>query len=162
MIVRSPARGNIMRRFIIVLAALLFSLPALAEGLPGSTTLSSAKSFDALVTSLDAAVKAEGFFVVTRASASIGASRRGVRIPGNMVIGVYRNDFAVRMLDASVASGIEAPLRFYVTENADGTASLTYRLPSAVFAPYAGGDALQQMAAELDAHWARIAAAATK
>lgn len=149
-------------RIVVFIIALMFTLPALAEGLPGSTTLKSGKSFGQLVTSLDAAVKAEGFFVVTRASASHGASNRGITIPGNMVVGVYRNDFAVRMLAASVASGIEAPLRFYITENADGTASLTYRHPSQVFAPYDGGDALKEMAAELDAHWARIAEAAVK
>ena len=34
---------------------------------------------------------------------------------------VFRNDYAVRMLQASVPAGIEAPLRLYVTENADGT-----------------------------------------
>ena len=78
-------------------------------------------------------------------------------IPGNMVVGVYRPDFAVRMLDASVAAGIEAPLRFYITENADGTATLTYRKPSAVFAPY-GVPALDEMAKELDAIFAKIAA----
>lgn len=151
-----------MRRLTIILATLFLAFPAVAEGLPGSTTLKAAKGFDALVKSLDAAVKAEGFFPVTRASASFGAANRGITIPGNMIVGVYRNDYAVRMLEASVASGIEAPLRFYITENADGTASLTYRLPSAVFAPYDGGEALKTMAAELDAHWARIAGAAVK
>ena len=45
-------------------------------------------------------------FMVTAASASAGAKRRGVTVPGNLVRGVYRNDFAVRMLKASVASGI--------------------------------------------------------
>ena len=74
---------------------------------------------------------------------------------GNLVLGVFRNDFAIRMLEASVPSGIEAPLRFYLTENADGTATLTYRTPSAVFAPY-GSAALDEMARELDAIWARI------
>ena len=56
-------------------------------------------------------------FVVTAANASAGAKRRGVTVPGNLVLGVYRNDFAARMLKTSVASGIEAPLRFYVTAN---------------------------------------------
>ena len=78
-----------------------------------------------------------------------------------MIVGVYRNDYAVRMLEASVPSGIEAPLRFYITENADGTASLTWRSPSAVFAPHDGGQALKDMAAELDAVWAAIARNAT-
>jgi uncharacterized protein (DUF302 family) len=90
-------------------------------------------------------------FVVTRASASKGAASRGLTIPGNMVLGVYRNDFAVRMLEASIPAGIEAPIRFYVTENADGLASLSYRVPSAVFAPYEdGGAVLAALAGELD------------
>jgi len=59
-----------------------------------------------------------------------------------------------------VPAGIEAPLRFYITENADGTATLTYRQPSAVFAPYAV-PALDEMACELDEIFARIAADAT-
>jgi uncharacterized protein (DUF302 family) len=64
------------------------------------------------------------------------------------------------MLEASIPAGIEAPLRFYVTENGDGTASLTYRKPSAVFAPYKS-DYLDKMAAELDAIWVKIVTQAT-
>jgi uncharacterized protein (DUF302 family) len=79
-------------------------------------------------------------------------------IPGNMVIGVYRPDFAVRMLAASVPAGIEAPIRFYITENPDGTATLSYKKPSAAFAPYSdGGQALRELATELDALFAKIA-----
>ena len=83
----------------------------------------------------------------------------GIRIPGNAAIMVFRNDYAVRMLEASVAAGIEAPLRFYVTENADGSASLTYREPSAVFAPY-GVPQLDALASELDTIFGKIAAQA--
>jgi len=43
-----------------------------------------------------------------------------------------------------------------VTENTDGTANLTYRTPSAVFAPYPS-DKLHNMAAELDPIFERIA-----
>jgi len=74
------------------------------------------------------------------------------------VVGVYRPDFAVRMLAASVPAGIEAPIRFYITENPDGTATLSYKKPSAAFAPYSdGGAALRELAAELDALFAKIA-----
>ena len=57
---------------------------------------------------------------------------------------------------------IEAPLRFYVTENADGTATVSYKTPSEVFAPYLdeGGAELAAAAAELDQIFARIAEAA--
>ena len=62
-----------------------------------------------------------------------------------------------------MAAGIEAPVRMYLTENADGTTTLSYKRPSAVFAPYSeeGGAALADLAAELDAIFARIAEAAT-
>jgi uncharacterized protein (DUF302 family) len=73
-----------------------------------------------------------------------------------MVVGVYHPRFAVRMLKASVPAGIEAPLRFYITENPDGTATLTYRKPSATFAPYKS-EALDEMAKELDVIFAGIA-----
>lgn len=127
---------------------------------PGAQVIASGKSFADLRAALEAAIAANKMGLVTQASASAGAAGRGVTIPGNMVIGVYRNDFAVRMLKASVPAGIEAPLRFYLTENADGTATLTYRKPSAVFKPYGSAD-LDAMAAELDTIFASIAAAAT-
>lgn len=147
--------------FTLVLSPV--SAPSVAAGpapYPGIQTIKTSSGFDALWEKLEAAVKANGMFVVTRASASRGAAGRDIKIPGNLVIGVYRNDFAVRMLEASIPAGIEAPLRFYVTENADGTASLTYRKPSAVFAPYKSSD-LDKMAAELDAIWDKIVKQAT-
>ncbi|MFQ5466703.1 MAG: DUF302 domain-containing protein, partial [Kiloniellaceae bacterium] len=97
-----------------------------------------------------------------RASATLGAASRGKTIPGNMVVGVYRPDFAILMLEASVPAGIEAPNRFYITENSDGTGTLSYKRPSAVFAPYEdGGEKLAALARELDAIFAKIASAAT-
>lgn len=122
---------------------------------PGTVVRKTALPFGDLRIRLEAAIEKNGMFVVTSASASAGAKARGLTIPGNLVLGVYRNDFAVRMLAASVPAGIEAPLRFYLTENADGTATLTYRKPSAVFAPYGSAD-LDVMAKELDLIWARI------
>ena len=87
-------------------------------------------------------------------------------IPGNTVIGLYHPRFAVPMLEASIAAGIEAPIRVYVTENAGGTATLSYKLPSFAFAPYMdeGGDKLKALAADLDALFAALAkdAAGTK
>lgn len=127
----------------------------------GMVVMSSAKSFDKLVAALEEAVAANGMGVVARASASQGAAARGIRIPGNAVVMVFRNDYAVRLLQASVPAGIEAPLRYYLTENADGTSTLTYRKPSAVFAPY-GNVELDRMAAELAPIFEKIAQAAAR
>ena len=114
--------------------------------------------FDALIEKLEAAISEENMGLVTAPSASAGAAGRGIDIPGNRVVGVYRNDFAVRMLEASIAAGIEAPIRFYVTENADKTATLSYKTPSHVFGPYIeeGGQPLMELAVELDGIFANI------
>jgi uncharacterized protein (DUF302 family) len=115
-----------------------------------------AHTFDVLLARVERAVERHGLAVVAKASASRGAAARGIRIPGNAVVMVFRNDYAVRMLEASVAAGIEAPLRLYLTENADGTATLSYRRPSAVFRSY-GHPELDRLANELDDLFGRIA-----
>lgn len=124
--------------------------------LPGTLTLASRHNFQTLATRVEAAVSAQKMGLVATASASAGAVGRGVRIPGNTVLMVFRNDYAVRMLQASVSAGIEAPIRLYLTENQDGTASLSYRAPSTVFAPYHNAK-LDEMARELDPIFERIA-----
>jgi len=149
-----PHRLIAWATFIVV--TMVFAAPTFAGELLGTQTLASPHDFAALVAKLEAAVTEHKMAVVAKASASQGAAARGVKIPGNAVIMVFRNDYAVRMLEASVPAGIEAPLRFYVTENADGKASLTWRAPSAIFAPY-GSAPLDKMAHELDPIFAAIA-----
>ena len=128
----------------------------------GWVILPSKHRFGTLFQRLEASVTANAMIVVTTASASEGAKAQGITIPGNRVVGVFRNDFARRMLTASLAAGIEAPLRFYLTENQDRTATLSYRTPGAVFAPYVaeGGQALKTLADELDVIFERIARSA--
>lgn len=148
---------------VILISTASFSERAIAGNAtpyPGTEVIATKYSFVQLRTRLEAAIEKSGMYVVTSASASAGAKHRGLKIPGNLVLGVYRNDFAVRMLKASVPSGIEAPLRFYVTENADGTATLTYRKLSAIFGVY-GSSELDAMAKELDELWAKIVSGTT-
>lgn len=162
-----------MKRLFLTAVTCMILLPILAGtagpearaegGYPydGVVEIDTPHDFDTLWTRLEAAVEDSGMLLLYKASASRGAAGRGIEIPGNAVFGVYRNDFAVRMLEASVHSGLEAPLIFYLTEQADGTARLTYRQPSSVFGLYEGGAELEQMAAELDGIFASIAAEAT-
>lgn len=79
---------------------------------PGTHVTATPFRFSELRGRLEAAIQTNGMFIVTASNAGAGAKRRGITIPGNLVLGVYRNNFAIRMLKASVASGIEAPLRF--------------------------------------------------
>lgn len=154
-----------MRPFAIVIAALLSAAPVAAGTIaprPGWAVHETGYGYAELLGRLKDAVVAEGMVVVTEAGPTEAAKKRGITIPGNRVVGVYRNDFAVRALEASTAAMIEAPIRFYVTENPDGTATLSYKTPTQVFAPYVaeGGPELAAIAAELDAIFAAIAARA--
>ena len=142
------------------LIALTASLAAAADNatpFPGTHVIKTAHSYQAMVEKLPKAVASNKMGVVARASATVGAKKIGVTIPGNMVVMVFHPKYAVRMLEASVPAGIEAPLRFYITENDDGTTTLTYRDPSSVFAPYESKK-LDEMARELDGIFAKIAA----
>lgn len=158
-----------MRTLIAALAtaltAALIAMPAAAGSVAprdGWAVHDTGKTYKALIGDLKAAVKAEGMIVVTQAGPTGAAAKRGITIPGNRVLGVYNNDFAVRAIRLSVAAMIEAPIRFYVTEDDDATATLSYKTPSHVFAPYfaEGGAELQALAAELDEIFAAIAARA--
>ncbi len=159
-----------MRHFLI--SALLFTitsvllvLPAEADiaPRPGWVVIQTDKEHDALLADLKAAVKAHKMGVVTQAGPTATARKRGITIPENRVVGVFNNDFAVKVLATSTAAMIEAPIRFYVTENADGSATLSYKTPSFVFGPYLddGGQALEKLAGELDGVFANIAADAS-
>jgi uncharacterized protein (DUF302 family) len=138
------------------LAAAALSLVAAAQAPEGTRSIATRHKFDALLERVERAAERHGLGVVAIASASRGAAARGVRIPGNAVVMVFRNDLAVRLLAASVPAGIEAPLRLYVAENRDGTASLSYRAPSSLFAPYRNAE-VDRLALELDAILERIA-----
>jgi uncharacterized protein (DUF302 family) len=127
--------------------------------LPGTVILPTKLSFDQLLERTQKAIEASGMLLVCKASASQGAAARGIKIPGNAVLMVFRNDYAVRMLEANVSAGFEAPIRLYVTESGDGSVTLSYRKPSAVFQPY-GSEALDKMAVELDAVFDKIASEA--
>ena len=143
------------------------SSPALSAGIserPGWRVLETRHSFLELVEKLAQSIQASGMNLVTQASASDGAAAQGIKIPGNKVFGVYRNDYARRMLSASTAAGIEAPIRFYVSEQDDGTAILSWKTPSFVFSPYLeeGGAALETLGRELDGVFETIGKAAAE
>jgi len=152
-----------------VLLALCAGLPVAATAEPlspreGWALHASQKDYDTLLADTLAAVAQSPLAVVTQAGPTGAARARGVEIPGNRVIGVFNNLYAVEVLGLSTAAMIEAPIRLYVTENADGTATLSYKTPSHVFAEYLdeGGPRLSEIAAEMDEIFARIASGAAR
>ncbi len=154
-----------MKSFIGIAAALSAGV-AMADIAPrdGWVVEPTEKSFEQLVGDVKKAVKANKMGVVTQAGPTAAAKQRGIDIPGNRVIGVFNNKFAVKILGLSEAAMIEAPIRLYVTENEDGTATLSYKTPSTVFTPYMSeaGEALAIEAAKLDEIFQSIAQSASK
>lgn len=154
--------------FIRLTAALILTAAAASAGniapREGWAVHETSKPYGQLINDVKAAAKAEGMGVVTQAGPTKAAAARGITIPGNRVIGLFNNDFAVKILALSTAAMIEAPVRMYVTEEDDGSASLSYKLPSHVFAPYTdeGGEALIALAGQLDRRFALIAERARK
>jgi uncharacterized protein (DUF302 family) len=156
-----------MKTAFAAVALVLFATLAGAQTIAardGWVTLDTDKPYVSLVADVIAATKATGMGVVTQAGPTKAAKSRGIVIPGNRVIGIFNNHFAVRVLATSTAAMIEAPIRMYVTENPDGTATLSYKTPSHVFAPYLdeGGAVLADLATTLDAKFTAIADMAVK
>jgi len=153
-----------MRILLVFCLGLLLALPAEAENrapYSGMRMVETGRPFADYVGRLKVAVRDNRMIIVAHACATCGAKAIGVAIPGNHVVMIFHPRFAVRMLKASIAAGIEAPLRLYLTENTDGTARLTYRLPSHIFGAYQV-PALDAMAKDLDRIVANIVADAGK
>ena len=153
-----------------IFLALIFSVIASAVWAQSMTprdgwvVMPTTKSYQQLIDDTIAAVKSNKMGVVTQAGPTGAAKKRGITIPGNRVIGVFNNVYAVRIIGLSTAAMIEAPIRLYVTENEDGTATLSYKVPTTVYEPYqeeADPD-LGVAAGELDAIFLTIANDATR
>ncbi|WP_295316198.1 DUF302 domain-containing protein [Roseobacter sp.] len=156
-----------MRIISAFIAASMFPAVAFAGDIAprdGWVVMETTRDHATLMADLKKAVSRNGMGVVTQAGPTAAARGRGIEIPENRVVGVFNNDFAVKILNLSTAAMIEAPVRFYVTEAEDGTATLSYKKPSFVFAPYVdeGGAALEALVRDLDARFELIAADATK
>lgn len=152
-------------RFLVTGLMVLWGCIASAETLSpraGWVVFPSEKPFDLLLDDLRSAVRANKMAVVTQAGPTGAAANRGITIPNNRVVGVFNNQFAVRILGLSTAAMIEAPIRFYLTEDETGQTTLSYKTPSFVFSPYISeaGDDLVAASTELDAIFLAIAEAA--
>lgn len=154
---------RILPLLLLILSTGLAAAQSVTER-EGWVVMETGKPFAMLLEDLRTAVADQGFAVVTQAGPTGAARARGIEIPENRVVGVFNNIYAVRILNLSTAAMIEAPIRFYLTEDADGTATLSYKTPGFVFAPYLdeGGADLAAAAAELDAAFEAIANAAIR
>jgi uncharacterized protein (DUF302 family) len=118
---------------------------------PGTVSWQTDYSFHELMGRLQKSVTANGMTLV----ATTGAAGHGTQIPENAVLMVSRNDYALRMIEANLLSGMETPIRLYVTAGINKKATITYRTPTSIFALY-DNPKLDDLAAELDQIFAKI------
>jgi uncharacterized protein (DUF302 family) len=146
-----------MRRttLCVIVPLVLAIAPPPSAGQEGRITAVSRTPFARVASALEGAIADEKLALVCHANAQRGAQARGVSIKGNQVMMVFRNDYAVRLIEADPSAAFEAPIRIYVYENADGTATVMYVPPSVLLAPYRHV-AVRAIGAELDPMFKRI------
>ncbi len=101
-----------MRYLILLTFALTATLANAAKEREGWKVHPPPFAYNELIDRVKAATKKNKMGVVTQAGPTGAAKNRGITIPGNRVIGVFNNKFAVEMLTASGSAMIEAPVRF--------------------------------------------------
>ncbi len=121
----------------------------------GIRTLDSSLLHDVFRARLVSAIADNDLQILDGACGKCSIKTIDVAVENTEVITVYNAKLTLRMLQAGAAAGSDAPLRFYLTRLPDGTARLTYHLPSHALAVFNAPD-LMPVAKELDRVFADI------
>lgn len=95
--------------------------------------------------------------LVAHANGQANCAKKGISVPADQVLEVFRPDFAVKVWAADKAAGIDIPLRIHLYE-ADGRSWVAHRPASVVFQPYANPQ-LDGLGGELDVIFNQLLAA---
>lgn len=87
--------------------------------------------------------------LVAHINGQANCAKRGVQVPADQILEVFRPDFAVRVWKAEKAAGIDIPLRIHCYDAGNGHTTVAFRTAQEVFAPYANPD-LDKIGHELD------------
>lgn len=102
---------------------------------------------DNTVAKLSEAIQAVPMGLVAHINGQANAAKRGLTVPADQILEVFRPDFAIRVWQADKRAGIDIPLRIHVYE-AEGKTYVAMRSPVEVFAPYDNAG-LDKLATEL-------------
>jgi uncharacterized protein (DUF302 family) len=105
-------------------------------------------SVDAAADKLIAAIAAYPMGLVAHANGQANCAKKGIEVPADQVLEVFRPDYAVKVWKAEKAAGIDIPLRIHLYE-ADSRTWIAYRPAVEVFKPYANPQ-LDVLGGELD------------
>lgn len=103
---------------------------------------------DEAVEKLIAAIAAYPMGLVAHANGQANCAKKGITVPADQVLEVFRPDYAVKVWAADKTAGIDIPLRIHLYE-ADGRTWVAYRPAAEVFRPYVNPQ-LDVLGGELD------------
>ncbi|MBW6495532.1 MAG: DUF302 domain-containing protein [Burkholderiaceae bacterium] len=106
-------------------------------------------SVDEAADKLIAAINAYPMGLVAHANGQANCAKKGIDVPADQVLEVFRPDYAVKVWAVDKTAGIDIPLRIHLYE-ADGRTWVAHRPASDVFKPYAN-PTLDALGSELDA-----------
>ncbi len=101
------------------------------------------------VSRLSEAVAAFPMGLVAHINGQANCAKRGVQVPADQILEIFRPDFAVRVWKAEKAAGIDIPLRIHCYDAGGGHTVVAFRTAQEVFAPYANPE-LDKIGQELD------------
>ena len=105
-------------------------------------------SVDETAEKLIAAIAAYPMGLVAHANGQANCAKKGISVPADQVLEVFRPDYAVKVWAAEKTAGIDIPLRIHLYE-AGGRTWVAHRTASEVFQPYANAQ-LDALGGELD------------
>lgn len=94
------------------------------------------------------AVAAYPMGLVAHINGQANCAKRGIQVPADQILEIFRPDFAVRVWKTEKSAGIDIPLRVHLYQR-DGNTVVTFRTARSVFAPYANPE-LDRIAVDLD------------
>lgn len=119
-------------------------------------TFNTSLSADDAAAKLIAAAQAVPMGLVAHINGQANAAKRGLSVPADQILEIFRPDFAVRVWKAHKPAGIDIPLRIHLYD-AGGKTQVAFRTAREVFAVYANAE-LDAIADELDPIFAAILA----
>lgn len=114
-------------------------------------------SVDEAAEKLIAAIASYPMGLVAHANGQANCAKKGITVPADQILEVFRPDYAIKVWAADKTAGIDIPLRIHLYE-ADGRTWVAHRLASEVFQPYANPQ-LDVPGSELDAIFNQLLAA---
>jgi len=103
---------------------------------------------DAAAAKLSAAAQAVPMGLVAHINGQANAAKKGISVPSDQILEIFRPDFAIRVWKAHKPAGIDIPLRVHLYDS-EGKTVVAFRTAREVFAPYANPE-LNSIAADID------------